>query len=747
MLLEQQWNYSGSTGYVPVEWYPITSPNPQSLTAVYAAITNAVGNGISVVEAGGNGGIDTDTMTWYGDSGAVIVGAGGAYAGGTYPNGDLQRLSFSSYGSRFDLHAWGENVLTTGYGDYYSTEGSNLYYTNTFSGTSSASPMVAGAIACMNGYYAANVSTTPMTPAVIRANLVATGTAQLNPYTGHIGPRPDLYAAIQALPQGPAYWTDVTSGPLGDTGAGKSMAWGDMDNDGDDDLYITNTQTSNRVLRNDAGGLFTDITTPVEANNMFAAGAEWGDYDNDGFLDIYNGNWGGINRLFQSMGPAGGFTEMTMMPIDDMQDGSGVAWIDFDNDGFLDIHVSNMNGGMDRLFQNTGMGIFMDATMPPIDNLLDSHDGAWSDFDNDGDMDCYIVNTNGPNELLVNMGGGGFMPLSDPVLLDTAVGWGASWGDADNDGDTDLYLVNQLSANRMFRNDGLFFTDVTSGPLGDVGYGHCASWADYDNDGDLDLYLTNQTGANKLLRNDGSFVFTDDTNGPLGDTGPGQGTAWADYDNDGDMDIYMVNAGTGNKLFRNDINNGNHWLQVQLQGTNSNAAAIGVKVKIVAGGQTQYRELGSASGYCAQNSFRLHFGLGTVTVVDSVIIDWPGFGQDIMLGLGADQMIVQVQSPMSGAGDLNSAHICRMLPSVPNPFNPRTMINFELSRAGSVNLKVYNVAGQCVRTLVSQNREAGLHSVSFNGKNDAGQTLPSGVYFGRLVAEGTVHTTKLVMTK
>ncbi len=755
MLIEQQWDYTGAPGYVPIEWYPHTSGQAQSLNAVYAAIVNAVGNGITVVEAGGNGalsgttwtGINTDTMTWYGNSGAIVVGAGGAYTGGGYPNGDLQRLGYSSYGSRFDLQAWGENVVTTGYGDKYSAEGVNVYYTATFSGTSSASPIVAGAVACLNGYYAANVSTTPLTPAAIRTNLITTGTAQITPPSGNIGPRPNLAAAIAAIiPPPPVYWTDVTAGPLGDTGYGKSVAWGDVDNDGDDDLYITNTQSQNHLFRNDGVLGFTDITTPVEANMMFAGAAEFGDFDNDHQPDIYCGNWGNTNRLYQNLGPVM-FADATMPPVDDIQDGSGVAWIDFDNDGLLDLQISNMNGGMDKLFKNIGGGNFLDFTTPPMDNMFDSHDAAWCDYDQDGDMDCYMVNTNGPNDLMVNMGHGMFMPLGDPVLMDMGFGSGACWGDVDNDGDPDLYLTNQGSPNRLLRNDGPFFTDVTGGPLADPQQGMGASWADYDNDGDLDLYLANQNGVNKLLRNDGNYVFTDDTNGPLGDNGPGQGTAWADYDNDGDLDIYLMNAGISNKLFRNDINNGNHWFQLQLNGFNCNASAIGARVRIVVAGQVQYRELGTAAGYCSQNSFRLHFGLGQATMVDSVIVRWPGYGIETLTNLAADQLIFMGQNPLSAVDPGATPKVCRILPAAPNPFNPATNLRFELSKAGPVKLEIFDIAGRRLRTLADGEFAAGPQQVTWRGHDDHGRQLASGVYFACLQAEGKRQTTKLVLTK
>ncbi|MEZ5199547.1 MAG: S8 family serine peptidase [Bacteroidales bacterium] len=194
ILLEQQWDYTGSGGYVPIEWWGSTNV-PQMNNAVYIAIVNAISNGIHVVEAGGNGNVNTGSLSWYGNSGAIIVGAGGALVGN-----DLQRLGFSSYGPRFDLQGWGENVVTTGYGDLYSIEGANNYYTSTFSGTSSASPIVTGALACAEGYYLANVSAIPPSPSYMRSHLSSYGTAQIFGTSGIIGPRPDLYATIINFP-------------------------------------------------------------------------------------------------------------------------------------------------------------------------------------------------------------------------------------------------------------------------------------------------------------------------------------------------------------------------------------------------------------------------------------------------------------------------------------------------------------------------------------------------------------------
>ena len=201
ILLEEQWDYTGSYDYIPIEWWGSYYPASQTNNAVYAAIVNAVSNGIHVVEAACNGYYNLDNLTWYGDSGAIIVGAGGAYTGGSWPAGDLERCSFSDYGSRVNVQGWGEDVYTAGYADLYSAEGENYYYTAEFAGTSSASPVVAGAAACCLGYWMNGLGQAKdsLTPSQLRTILTDTGTPQVKPWTGHIGPRPDLLAAFQYL--------------------------------------------------------------------------------------------------------------------------------------------------------------------------------------------------------------------------------------------------------------------------------------------------------------------------------------------------------------------------------------------------------------------------------------------------------------------------------------------------------------------------------------------------------------------
>jgi len=421
-----------------------------------------------------------------------------------------------------------------------------------------------------------------------------------------------------------AQFVDATSGPLGDVDSGIGVAWGDFDNDGDLDLYLADagTANNNNLLRNDGGGTFVDVTSVPLDNGGSGRTAVWGDYDNDGDLDLYLSNFGSANKLFRNDGGET-FTDVTSAPLDDADIGRGAAWGDYDNDGDLDLYLANLDTA-NKLFRNEGDDTFVDATGGPLGDTGAGNGVTWGDFDNDGDLDLYLVNDNSANKLFRNEGGGTFADATAGPLGDAASGQGATWGDYDNDGDLDLYLSNFGTANKLFRNDGGgSFVDDTGGPLGDEDFGLGVAWGDYDNDGDLDLYLANVNTANKLFRNDGSGTFIDDTSAPLDDPGNGRGVAWGDIDDDGDLDLYLAIFGA-NKLFRNEsAAAGNHWLQVELEGVVSNRSAIGARVRLVAGGVTQIREVSGGSGYLSQNSLPLEFGLGTSTTIDSLIIRWP----------------------------------------------------------------------------------------------------------------------------
>ena len=532
-------------------------------------------------------------------------------------------------------------------------------------------------------------------------------------------------------------WVNVTTGVLGEGGAGAGLAWVDYDNDGDLDIYFTNRETDENVLlRNDgltAGG-FVDATPPILADPANSRGCPWGDYDNDGDLDLYV-SIKGTNKLIRNDG-AGTFIDVTASPLDDAGTGQAAAWADYDNDGDLDLYL--VNNGANKLFRNDSAGIVTDVTSGPLGDASWGMGMAWGDYDNDGDMDIYVANYGSTaNVLLENQGGGSFVDATTPALAIALSSYGAAWGDYDNDGDLDLYVTNE-GANNLLRNDGGTFIDVTAAPLDDGADGRSSAWGDYDRDGDLDLYLVNYNGANRLFTNegDGSFVAGGEGCGPVEDIGQGFSTAWADYDQDGDLDLYLVNQYV-NKLYRNKPVMDRHWLEVDPVGVVSNADGVGARVRIVAGGISQLREITGASGFASQGPLTAWFGLGTETLVDTVEVTWPTGGiVQTMTDVACDQTIEVVEDDMSGSVDKKQVPVAfRLHRARPNPFSALTAIRYDLPQAAQVDLAIYDVSGRLVcRVLDNRLMQPGYHTAYWHGRNAKGEQAAPGVYFCRLSA-------------
>jgi len=433
----------------------------------------------------------------------------------------------------------------------------------------------------------------------------------------HISDDPMEEYVIRRIIPPPPGWADVTNGsPLGDTDDCEGVAWVDYDNDVDLDLYVVKNGGANLLLRNDGGSSFTDVATGAIADGGAGTAAAWGDYDNDGDPDLYLVKSGAANRLLRN--DAGAFVDVTAMPLDDSGAGSGATWFDADTDGDLDLYLTN-DGSANRLFRNDGAS-FADVTAGPLGSSAQTRSVAPGDYDNDGDLDLYLVN-DGANELLRNDGGGTFTDATSGPLGDSGNGYGATWGDYDNDGDLDLYVSNG-GTNRLLENDGGSFTDVTAAPITSFAAGRSAAWLDYDQDGDLDLYVVND-GANALYRNDGAEGFGDVSDAPNNDAGTGRGAAWGDYDNDGDLDCYVANEGGANVLLRNDLPPLRQRLFVRTVGDASNREGIGARVRVVAGGDSQIRDVVSATSFLSQNSPAVEFGLGSEPDADSLIVRWP----------------------------------------------------------------------------------------------------------------------------
>jgi hypothetical protein len=437
-------------------------------------------------------------------------------------------------------------------------------------------------------------------------------------------------------------FSDVTrKAGVGNVGNGKGVAWADIDRDGYQDLFVSNKGGRSILYRNNGNGTFTDITGKAglaDVANGYSMGSSFADYDNDGFPDLYIVKGGReeieSNRLMHNNGN-GTFTDVT--------DKAGVgakmftyaaAWADYDRDGFLDLYLANYGVGKKNiLYRNNGNGTFTDVTdKAGVGDRSWSWSAVWSDVNNDGWPDLYVVNGEYPtgqkNKLYLNNGDGTFRDFSrESGADDPNWGLGAAFADYDNDGNLDLYISNYVGPNRLLHNDGKgHFTDVsTPAGLAYEGWGKGPSWGDVNNDGSIDLYEGDCKLANQLYINNGKGKFTNQAKKFPVVKNQGvrtKGTAFCDIDNDGDLDLFVVSWGGANKLYRNE-QKGKNFLEVKLTGTVSNRDAVGARVKVSQNGkQIGLREVVNFSGFCSQPPLVQHFGLpkpGKYTVD----VTWP----------------------------------------------------------------------------------------------------------------------------
>ncbi len=437
-------------------------------------------------------------------------------------------------------------------------------------------------------------------------------------------------AAALASPAfaGEPLFVDVTdTAGVGDTGNGKGVAFADIDNDGDWDLYISNKGGANRLYRNDGDGTFTDITAEAGDNlgdAGFCMGSVFFDYDNDGWVDLYLPKGGRYeieaNRLLRNVN--GRFVDVTEAAgVGSKAFTYAAAAADYDNDGYLDLYLANYGvGAKNQLLRNNGDGTFTNVTdRAGVGDRSWSWMAVWGDVNGDGYPDLYVVNgrypAGEPNRLYVNNGDGTFRDASrEAGVADGNWGLGAAFADVDGDGDPDLFVSNYVGPNALYVNDGTGRFTEAAGRMGlaDEGCGQGPAFGDIDHDGDLDLYDGDCKVANQLYRNDGRGTFTDvagDNPAVRCETVRTKGTAFADVDGDGDLDLYVVNWGVENRLLRNTTDDGN-WLKIRLTGTVSNRMAVGARVWVRDGSRlVGTADLQTASGFCAQPPQELHFGL------------------------------------------------------------------------------------------------------------------------------------------
>ena len=461
---------------------------------------------------------------------------------------------------------------------------------------------------------------------------------------------------------------------------------------------------ANRLFRNllsETGKLqFVDVTEQAGVGHVgYGMGVAVGDYDNDGFQDLYVTNFG-RNVLYHNNGD-GTFTDVTAKAgVDDPRWSTGAAWVDYDRDGRLDLFVANYldftvkgnkhcfapTGERDyctpkmyqpvpaRLFHNRGDGTFEDVTEAAgIGAAIGPGLGVvCADFNGDGWPDIYVANDGSAAHLWINQRNGTFKEES--LLAGAAysvdglpqAGMGVTVGDFDGDGDEDIFKTNLTNEGaNLYVNDGRGNFYDASAEFGLLlptfpytGFG--TEWFDYDNDGRVDLFIAN--GAvnrmeslrgspypfgqpNQLFHNEGQgkkFREMSAIAGPAFATSEvSRGAAFGDIDNDGAIDIVVTNNNGAVRLLLNQSRflNRNHWLLVRLEAVHGNRFGVGAKVEVRQRGRKLLRRAHVDSSYLSANDIRVHFGLGEDAKIEEITVHWPSGECEAWDRIQADRIV------------------------------------------------------------------------------------------------------------
>jgi enediyne biosynthesis protein E4 len=490
------------------------------------------------------------------------------------------------------------------------------------------------------------------------------------------------------------------------TGAG--CAFLDYDNDGWMDIYLVNSGPSdfftpkaplkNALYRNNHDGTFSDVTSKAGvAGGQFGMGVAVGDYDNDGWQDIYVTNYG-KNLLYHNLGN-GKFEEVAE------QAGVAVAgwstsavWFDFDNDGRLDLFVSSFaeyNKNLtalcadetsrphyciprlfkptpSHLFRNNGDGRFVDVSRESgiAESLGKAFGVVATDVNNDGLIDLFVASDTVANFLFQNLGKGKFeeIGLWAGVAYSEAgsprSGMGVDATDYDGDGWQDLFVANvdHQSFSLYHNRKDLTFADEAAeiGKATRLLSGWGLRFFDYDNDGYPDLFLANghpddmvEQHIKEVTYKEPLFLFQNNEGvfkNVSGESGvvfsrnfPARGLATGDFDSDGDLDVLISNNGEAPLLLRNQGGNLNHWLGLQLVATQSNPSAVGTLISWDAGGAKRRRLKTGGGSYLSSHDPREILGLGLATKVDLLEIRWPSGKVDKITDLPVDTYVRVVE--------------------------------------------------------------------------------------------------------
>jgi hypothetical protein len=457
------------------------------------------------------------------------------------------------------------------------------------------------------------------------------------------------------------------------------VAAADYNNDGLIDIYVVSRLpksphhpgSANSLFKNNGDGTFTNVAKEagvegiadtiktIPQNDLVENfGASWGDFDDDGDVDLYVTNKG-VDELFENLGD-GTFKNITHSAGLDLliRDSSSAAWFDLDRDGDLDLYVSSYGehglppSSDNVMYRNNGDGTFTDITSATgLGKSVYTYTTLILDADMDGWPDLYCVNDFGDNFFYLNNCDGTFREATQEFGLDNAgEGMGATMGDYDNDGFFDIYHTNvgddlDFEWSPLFRHsiNGTFEDVSRQTGTGITNWAWGCEFLDFDLDGNLDLYVVNGfTSANvyhnRLYRNNGDGTFEDFSAQSGADSQEeARGLCVADFNNDGRLDLAVANLRGTVHLYLNTIRSGNY-LKINLIGTQSNRDARGAVVSITANDKT-YHRTNDGVEYYGQSKVPVHFGLGNARVVQNIAVLWPSGLQQEFYDIPANRTI------------------------------------------------------------------------------------------------------------